>query len=85
MNYNLLLNKIALEYNLPTAVVKKIVESQFEFVAEKIKELNFNDVKSEEEFNSMKTNFNIKYLFNIYPKYSVFKYIKQNETRNKSN
>jgi hypothetical protein len=83
MSYNLIINKLAIKYNIPTSVIKKLVESQFEFIYEKLKELDFTEVENREEFNSMKTNFNIRYLFNMYPKYEVMKHINNNRKKRK--
>jgi hypothetical protein len=69
--YDLLLNKLALKYNKPVYVIKKIVESQFEFINKKTKELDFNKVKDKEEFSKLKTNFNVKYLFTLSANYTA--------------
>lgn len=87
--YTLLLHKLSLKYRIPVNELKKIVESQFEFIQDKTKELDFKKVKTEEEFNNLKKNFNIKYLFTLHAKYKPVElinkrreeYERRNETK----
>jgi hypothetical protein len=75
--HDLLINRLAIKYQKPVNVIKKIVESQFEFVYDTTKELNFHDIHSQEEFNKLKTNFNIKYLFTITTNYKILQKVKE--------
>lgn len=74
-NYNLIINRLSIKYRIPNKVVKKLVESQFEFISNKIKDLDFSNLENEEDLNVLKTTFNVKYLFNMYPKYKVIEHI----------
>lgn len=80
--YNIIVQKIALKYNLPVTVAKKIIESQFEFINEIVKNLDFKQVKSKEEFDKLQTNFTVKYLFTLYASYN--KIDKINKRRNEA-
>ncbi len=76
--YELLLERLAYKYDKPVKVIKKIVESQFEFIAkEQISKIDFNQVNTEEEFNKLKKNFNIKYLFILNPNWKILQRIKK--------
>lgn len=84
--YTLLLHKLSLKHRIPVSELKKMVESQFEFIQEKTKELDFREVKSEEEFDKLKKNFNVKYLFTLHAKYKPVEVInKKREEYGKSN
>lgn len=76
-----LLHRLSLKYKVPVAVVKKAVESQFEFIQETTKELDFNEVKTKEEFNGIKSNFNIRYLFTLYTSYNSLIKIKERKKK----
>jgi len=88
--YSLVLHKLSLKYRIPLNDLKRLVESQFEFIQEKTKSLDFKNIETEEEFNNIKTNFNVMYLFTLHAKYKpieiINKKVKQKEDeRNKSN
>lgn len=68
--YEFLIQKLALKHRKTIPEMKRIIESQFEFIATKTKELNFKELQSEEEFNELKTNFNVKYLFTLFASYN---------------
>jgi len=76
-NYIILLHRLALKHKLPVLVIRRIVESQFEFIQTKTAELDFNDVKTKEEFEEIMSNFNIKYLFSLSANYNIFNQIKK--------
>jgi hypothetical protein len=88
-NYSLLLHKLSLKYRIPLSELKKLVESQFEFIQEKTKELDFKKIETEEEFNNIKTNFNVMYLFTLHAKYKpveiINKKVKQKEDGREQN
>ena len=69
---NKLIHKIGLKYNLKDSDVKNILESQFRFTYDKIKELNLSDI-TEEELNELKTNFQYKYLGKLYINKDILK------------
>ena len=79
--YELLLGRLALKYNKPISVIRKLVESQFEFIQTKTKEIDFNSIDSEEEFKEMKTNFNVKYLFTLAAYYKGIEKIKEHKLK----
>lgn len=51
--------KVAKELNIDAEVVGVAYKSFYEFIREKISELPLKDNLSEEDFNALKTNFNI--------------------------
>jgi len=60
-----IIHSIGLANNLTDDEVRNIVESQFRFTYETIKNLSFSDL-SEEEIDNLKTNFYFKYLGKLY-------------------
>lgn len=72
--------RLAIKYGLNSQQVKDIVESQFKFAKEKIKELDFSDCEDKESFDSIKKNFRFQYLGKIYTNYYIYKSI--NKKRN---
>lgn len=65
-----LIHKLGLKYGLTDDTIRKIVYSQFKFVRDKIKELNFENM-TEEEFDKAKVNFLWKYLGKYYTTYDT--------------
>lgn len=61
-----LIHSMALKYNMSDEDMKNLLHSPYEFSKGKINALKLKDVRTEEEFNELKTNF-------IYP--SFFKLI----------
>lgn len=70
--------KIAEELNLDIEVVKAAYQSQWLFIREKIEELPINIGMSEEEFNSLRTSFNIPSLGKMF---TSFDKIQKNKRR----
>ena len=62
---NDIIHTIGLNNNLRDCEVKEIVESQFRFMYEKIKEMSL-DIMTAEEIDKLKTNFFFKYLGKVY-------------------
>ena len=62
---NDIIHTIGLNNNLRDCEVREMVESQFRFMYEKIKEMSL-DTMSEEEINNIKKNFFHKYLGKVY-------------------
>lgn len=58
---NKLIHKIGLKYNLRDSEVREIVESQFRFAYEQIRNLDIDG-----DIDDMKTNFIFKYLGKLY-------------------
>ncbi len=68
---NALYHRVGLMNNLNATEVKKIVESPYEFAKEKINELDLKEVKEEEQFNVLSTNFLFKYLGKLYTSFRI--------------
>lgn len=83
--YDLLINRLAMKHRKPVSVIRNMVESQFEFISNTVKNIDFNSIESKEEFQETKTNFNVKYLFSLVANYTMLKKIKENEAKSKSN
>lgn len=60
---------LAKKYKLPIDTIEEIVNSPYLFTYEKLKNLNLEEVNSEEETNELKTNFNYKGLGKLYLNY----------------
>lgn len=67
---------LAKEYDLPTDVIEDIYDSQWDFIVETIEDLDFNDV-TEENFKTLKTNFNIPALGKFYTTYYKVKNVRE--------
>ena len=59
MNYKDTIDYVANKLELPQEVVKEAYESYWKFIRQIISELPLKDELSEEEFNRLRTNFNI--------------------------
>lgn len=84
MNYQEILNQVANKLDLPVDVVKEAYESYWRYVRYTISELPLKDGLSEEEFNKLRTNFNIPSIGKLsctYPRYKAikdrYKYVKK--------
>ena len=77
------IEKISEEMSIPKEVVIKAIESQYEFIRKKTKELHFDPNLTREEFDEMKTNFNIPCIGKLYA--SFYMYRKMNENARKRN
>jgi hypothetical protein len=64
-----LIHKLGLKYNLSDDVVKRIVESPYEFAHSILKEAKLDGIQSEDELGEHKTNFNFKALGKLYVNY----------------
>lgn len=90
MSYQEILKKVSEELGLPLEVVKGAYESYWSFIRQTIIALPLKEDLSEEDFNRLKTNFNIPSLGKLTCTYERmngvkkrFKYI--NRIRNESN
>ena len=59
MKYSDITKEVSEELNIPIEVVELAYKSYWEFIREKIQELPIKRDIKEEEFNSLRTNFNI--------------------------
>ncbi len=72
--------KVAEAHNLTIQEVKAINESQFKFIRETMRSIDFKEM-DESNWENFKTNFNLKYLGKLYINpFTVFKNNKKNGT-----
>ncbi len=79
---NDIIHTIGLNNNLRDCEVKEMVESQFRFMYDKIREMNLDNM-TEEEINNSKTNFFFKYLGKVYTSGEIVKRHKYKLSKNK--
>lgn len=84
MKYPDIINKVSQEVNIPKEVVNAAYKSYWEFIKKTIQSLPLKEDISEEEFNKLRTNFNIPSLGKLSCTYDRmmgvkkrFEYIKQ--------
>lgn len=77
MIYSDILKQVASELNLPLEVVKLAYESQWKFIRESIKALPLKQDLSEEEFNKLRTNFNVPSLGKLACTYKRYRGVKK--------
>ena len=76
MTYLEAITQVSEELGLPVEVVKKTYESYWEFIRETIQSLPLKEDLSEEEFNKLRTNFNIPSIGKLsctYARYNILK------------
>lgn len=61
-----IIEQVATKHSLPKEVVLVAYRSYWEFIKEKAEELNLKDDITEEEFNKLRTNFNIPSIGKLY-------------------
>lgn len=76
MNYQEVLNRVADKLNIPVEVVKEAYESYWEYIRNTISELPLKEDLSEEEFNKLRTNFNVPSIGKLACPYDRYKAIK---------
>lgn len=59
MNYNTFASQVSKEVGLPTEVVSKVYRYYWKFIRDSIQSLPLKEDISEEDFNKLRTNFNI--------------------------
>lgn len=77
MDYNSAVTQISKELNLPSGVVDKAFKSYWRFIRDTIQKLPLKDDMSEEEFQQLRTNFNIPSLGKLSCTYDRVKRVKQ--------
>lgn len=84
MKYPDIINKVSQEVNIPKEVVNAAYKSYWEFIKKTIQSLPLKEDISEEEFDKLRTNFNIPSLGKLYVTWDRFvgckkrfEYIKQ--------
>lgn len=84
--YETAIQVLAEKYNKPVQVIKKIVESQYEFISQEMKNIDFNKAESQKDFDNMKKTFLVKHLFKLTPSWKVINQIRNhNENKSTSN
>lgn len=73
------IKEIAEKYNMSVKEVETVVQSQYSFMHNKIKELKLEGIKTREEFDALKTNFNIPCIGKLYASWAIFKKINKIE------
>jgi len=76
--------ELAHKYNLDLADVELMIKEPYEFIREKTKELTFEDDLTKEEFNKMKTNFNIPSIGKLYASHYLYNKIQENKKKKKN-
>jgi len=71
------IEKVSIEKGLPKEVVLVAYRSYWEFIKSTIKEINLKDGITEEEFNQLKTNFNIPSIGKLYITWDKFMNVKK--------
>lgn len=90
MSYQEILKRVSEELNLPLEVVKEAYESYWLFIRQSITDLPLREDLSEEDFNKLRSNFNISSLGKLTCTYERMKGVKErfkyiNRIRNESN
>lgn len=75
--------KVAKEVELPVEVVRAAYKSYWEFIRNKIQELPLKEDLKEEDFQEMKTSFNIPSIGKLNCDYNKIKKIKEHYNKNK--
>lgn len=77
MNYNDAVTQVSKELNLPSRVVDKAYKSYWKFIRDTIQELPLKEDIPEEEFQQLRTNFNIPSLGKLSCTYDRVKRVKE--------
>jgi len=64
--------ELATKYGRPIEEVTRAIESQYTFIRKKTKELDIEPGLSREEFDKLKTNFNIPSIGKLYASYYIY-------------
>ena len=76
MNYKKALDQVANKLNIPVEVVREAYESYWGYIRCTISELPLKEDLSEDEFNKLRTNFNIPSIGKLACPYDRYKAIK---------
>lgn len=90
MNYKDIIEYVSSKLNLPIEVIREAYESYWKYIRERISELPLKENLSEEEFNKLRTNFNIPSLGKLACPFDRYKALKDrykyiNKIRNDTN
>lgn len=81
MSYLDIIKRVSDKLNIPEEIVKKTYESYWLYIRNSISELPLKDNLSEEEFNNLRTNFNIPSIGKLSCSYDRYKAIKERYKR----
>lgn len=89
MTFQEIIDKVSKDTSIPPKTVEKIYKAFWMYIRSSIQELPLMDALTEEEFNSLRPNFNLPSLGKLYVSYDRyvgvkerFKYIKNLRKRN---
>lgn len=77
MKYDNLIIQVSKELDLPFRVVDKVYKSYWRFIRDTIQSLPLKDSMSEEEFQNLRTNFNIPSIGKLSCTYDRVKRVKE--------
>lgn len=77
MNYNDIIDKVSKEVKLPTDIIDKTYKGFWQFIKTSVQDLPLKEDLSEEEFNKLRTSFNIPSLGKLACTYSKYKKVKE--------
>jgi hypothetical protein len=78
---NIKAKELAEKYNLDIEIIKKIISSPYEFIQKKTRQLNFKDGLTREEFDKIKTNFNIPGIGKLYASFYLYNEIQKKKKK----
>lgn len=70
------IEKLAFQLNLPPKVIEKVYKSYWLFIKKTIEKLPLEADLSKEDFNKLRTSFNLPYLGKLYCNYDRWKAVK---------
>lgn len=73
--------ELANKYNLEEREVELMIRAPYEFIRSKTKELDFSEEINKEDFDKMKTNFNIPAIGKLYASHYLHKRIMKNKSK----
>lgn len=75
------IQEIAEKHGLTVEEVESIIESQYEFIREKIKEIKLDEDLTKDQFLMEKTNFNIPSIAKLYASYYIYSEINKKKKK----
>lgn len=71
------IKRLSRELNLPEKTIERVYKAYWEFIRETIQELPLKEDISEEDFNKLRTNFNLPILGKLYCNYDRYVRVKK--------
>ena len=79
---SILVDELSKKYNVDRSEIIKIIHSQYEFIREKTSNMNLKEENlDKEEFESLKTNFNIPSIGKLHASYYSYKRITESKKK----